>query len=729
LATPRFADPVSPPSEEPLHHCDHPGRRILSAKHWANPSLTAFIEYENLLKDLKAPAMRLTNEALGAVEFGRFRLLPHRRELRADGVAVELGSRAFDVLIVLTEARGALVTKDEILSLVWPDTVVEENNLAVQISTLRKALGEDRDFIRTVSGRGYRFVAEIRTSVAASDAETRVDRGAAATTTQSTPSSNLPTTVSSLIGREPEHKEASDLFPGVVEITDASSSSRRPSRRLDWRLFASGLARLLVASFPRILSSRNQVSPKIRSIAVLPLESLSSDPSQDYFADGMTDELISALGQISALRVISRTSIMTYKRVRKLLPEIARELNVEALVEGTVLRFGDRVRISAQLIQVPLERHIWAQSFEGDLRDTLLLQSNVARAIAEQIRVTVTEQEQAALRNSKPVNPVAYEACLKGRYFINKRTGDGLKKAIEYFNHAIERDPTYAAAYSGLADAYALSGDWKYGVLPPQDAFSKAKAAATKALALDDNLAEAHASLAFALDLYGWDWEAAETEYQRAIKLDPGYATAHQWYSWHLMMMGRHSEGILELTKAESLDPLSLIISADMADALCVARRYEEAVQKSRKILEMDPNFAVGHYELGQALEQKNLHDEAIVEFQRAIELSGHSGAFDSYLGYAYAKSGREEEAIKIVGDLRTRHDQNPSADADIALIYVGLGDRRQAMIALNKAYEARFKASILLRPAFDPLRSDARFQDLLRRIGLPQTAGPDLVR
>jgi TolB-like protein/DNA-binding winged helix-turn-helix (wHTH) protein/Flp pilus assembly protein TadD len=691
--------------------------------------LTAFIEYENLLKDLKAPAMRLTNEALGAVEFGRFRLLPHRRELRADGVAVELGSRAFDVLMVLTEARGALVTKDAILSLVWPDTVVEENNLAVQISTLRKALGEDRDFIRTVSGRGYRFVAEIRTSVAASDAETRVDRGAAATTTQSTPSSNLPTTVSSLIGHEPEHEETSDLLPGVVEITDASSSSRRPSRRLDWRLFASGLARLLVASFPRILSSRNQVSPKIRSIAVLPLESLSSDPSQDYFADGMTDELISALGQISALRVISRTSIMTYKRVRKLLPEIARELNVEALVEGTVLRFGDRVRISAQLIQVPLERHIWAQSFEGDLRDTLLLQSSVARAIAEQIRVTVTEQEQAALQNSKPVNPVAYEACLKGRYFINKRTGDGLKKAIEYFNHAIERDPTYAAAYSGLADAYALSGDWKYGVLPPQDAFSKAKAAATKALALDDNLAEAHASLAFALDLYGWDWEAAETEYQRAIKLDPGYATAHQWYSWHLMMMGRHSEGILELTKAESLDPLSLIISADMADALCVARRYEEAVQKSRKILEMDPNFAVGHYELGQALEQKNLHDEAIVEFQRAIELSGHSGAFDSYLGYAYAKSGREEEAIKIVGDLRARHDQNPSADADIALIYVGLGDQRQAMIALNKAYEARFKASILLRPAFDPLRSDARFQDLLRRIGLPQTAGPDLVR
>ena len=354
---------------------------------------------------------------------------------------------------------------------------------------------------------------------------------------------------------------------------------------------------------------------------------------------------------------------------------------------------------------------MWAQSYEGDLRDTLALQSNVARAIAEQIRATLNRQEQAALENSKTVNPEAYEAYLKGRYFWNKRTGDGLKKAIEYFSHAIETDPTYAEAYSGLADSYALSGDWEYGVLSPQDAFPKAKAAATKALALDDSLGEAHTSLAFALDLYGWDWEAAETEYKRAIKLNPGYATAHHWYAWHLMVMGRNSEGILELRKAESLDPLSLIISADMADALCIAHLYDESVQQSKKTLEMDPNFAVAHYELGQALVQKHMYDEAIAEFQRAIELSGHSGAFDSNLAYAYAVSGRKEEAMKIVEDLEARHDQNPSADANIALIYVGLGDQDQAMIWLNKAYEARFNPSILLRPAFDPLRSDARFR------------------
>jgi TolB-like protein/tetratricopeptide (TPR) repeat protein len=453
---------------------------------------------------------------------------------------------------------------------------------------------------------------------------------------------------------------------------------------------------------------------------VLPLESLSGDASQDYFADGMTDALIADLGQISALRVISRTSVMAYKRVHKPLSEIARELNVEAVVEGSVLRSGERVRIIAQLIQVPADTHIWAQSYEGDIRDTLALQSSVARSIVEQIRGTLKPQEQAALEKSKAVNPEAYESYLKGRYFWNKRTGDGLKKAIEYFNHAIEADPTYAEAYSGLADAYALSGDWEYGVLSPQVAFREAKAAATKALALDENLGEAHTSLAFALDLYGWDWKAAETEYKLAIKLNPSYATAHLWYAWHLIVVGRSGEGISELKKAESLDPLSLIISADMADALCIAHLFDDAVQQSKKTLEMDPHFAVGHYELGQALEQKQMHDEAIAEFQRAIEISGHSGVFDSSLAHAYAVSGRHEEATKIAKDLESRHDQNPSAEANIALIYVGLGDQDQAMIWLNKAYDARFNPSILLRPAFDPLRSDPRFKDLLRRIGLP---------
>ncbi|MGH7486118.1 MAG: tetratricopeptide repeat protein, partial [bacterium] len=393
-------------------------------------------------------------------------------------------------------------------------------------------------------------------------------------------------------------------------------------------------------------------------------------------------------------------------------------------VEGTVLRSGERVRITAQLIRVPDERHLWAKSYEGDLRDTLTLQNSVARAIAEQIQATLNRQEEAALESRTVVNPDALEAYLKGRYFWNKRTGDGLKKAIDYFNRAIDADPTYAKAYSGLADSYALLGDWEYGILSPQDAFPKARAAATKALALDDKLGEAHTSLAFTLDLYDWDWTSAEKEYQRAIALNPGYATAHHWYAWHLIVLGRNDEGIVELRKAQSLDPLSLIISADLADALCIAHLYDESVQQSRRTMEMDPNFAVAHYQLGQALEQERMHDEAITAFQRAIELAGRNTTFDANLAYSYAMSGRREEAMRIVKELEGRRSQQPPTDANIALIYAGLADKAQAMFWLNKAYEARFNPSILMRPAFDPLRSDARFQDLLRRIGLPNRDG-----
>jgi TolB-like protein/Flp pilus assembly protein TadD len=479
------------------------------------------------------------------------------------------------------------------------------------------------------------------------------------------------------------------------------------------------LADVAVVGDGRTWSVPDEVGP-IRSLAVLPLENLSNDTSEDYFADGMTEELITQLGQIRSLRVISRTSVMTYKSGRKPLAEIARELRVDAVVEGSVLRIGDQVRINAQLIAVPADRHMWAQSYAGNLRDTLALQSSVASAIAGQIRTTLDPREQVVLAKSKVVNPEAYEAYLKGRYFWNKRTGDGLKKAIAHFSRAIEIDSNYAEGYSGLADSYTLSGDWKYSVLPGQEAFAQAKAAAARALALDDSLGEAHASLALALDLYGWDWKAAEAEYQRAIELKPGYAPAHQWYSWHLIMMGRNAEAISELKKAESLDPLSLIISADIADALCVVRRYDEAVQQSKKTLEMDANFAVGHFELGQAFVQRQLYAQAIAQFLRAIEISGGSGAFESNLAHVYGILGRKEEAAKILKDLKARHDKNPSVAVDIALIYVGLGDQDQAMMWLNTAYEARFKASILLHPVFDPLRSDARFKDLLDRIGLP---------
>jgi TolB-like protein/DNA-binding winged helix-turn-helix (wHTH) protein/Tfp pilus assembly protein PilF len=619
------------------------------------------------------------------LRFGIFEVDLRAGELTKNGRRVRLQEQPFQLLATLLGRPGELVTRQELQAVLWPDTTVDyDHGLNKAVSKVREALGDSAEharFIETVASRGYRFLADVAVVGDPSDAR----------------------------------MIATDTAPARSGVDVSLASPRRFSLKYALSLVLAVLAAGIIGWLCYPLQ---HAAPKVRSLAVLPLQNISNDPSQDFFADGMTDELITQLGQIGSLRVISRSSAMNYKNVHKPLAEIARELNVDAIVEGSVLRAGDRVRISAQLIQAPDDRNVWAESYEGDLRDTLTLQSKVAQAIAGQIQATLDQHEQAALEKARTVNPQAYENYLKGRYFWNKRTGDDLRKAIDYFRHAIEIDPGYAEAYSGLADAYALSGDWEYAVLSPNEAFSKATVAATKALELDGSLGQAHTSLAFALDLYGWAWDIARNEYKVAIGLNPGYATAHHWYAWHLILMGRDQEGIAELNKAQALDPLSLIIGADIADALCIAHAFDDAVQQSRKTLELDPHFAVGHYELGQALVQTHKIDEAIGEFLKAIEISGHSAVFDSNLAYGYAVSGRRDEAIKIAGDLEARYGLN--AAANIALIHVGLGDQDTALSWLNKAYDARFNPSILLRPSFDPLRSNPKFKDLLHRIGLP---------
>src|SRR5580704_12505796 len=464
---------------------------------------------------------------------------------------------------------------------------------------------------------------------------------------------------------------------------------------------------------------RSRPSTLIRSLVVLPLEDLSGDPSQEYFSDGVTDELITELGQVGKLRVISRTSAMTYKGVRRPLPEIARELNVDAVVEGTVLRLGSQVRITAQLIQASSDKHLWAQSYEVELRDILTVQKEVARSIAEQIRLKLNPHEQARLDQPQAVNGEAYESYLKGRFFWNKRTGEGLKKAIDYFSQAIQNDPNYAPAYAGLADSYALAGDWKYGVLAPRAAYPRAKAAAKKAIGLDSTLGEAHISFAFCLEAFDWDFESAGREFAQGIELSPGYATGYEWYGWHLASLGRNDEAVAEVKKAASLDPLSLIISSDLAEELLVARRYEEATEQSQKTINMDSFFAPAHYVLGQVFVQKHMYQEAIAEFQKAVESSEGSTAFTANLAYAYAVAGRRNEAVKILNDLKNRSQNGFSNAPEIALIYVGLDQKDQAMAWLEKAFDDRFSPWVLMRPAFDPLRSDPRFQDLVHRIGL----------
>jgi TolB-like protein/DNA-binding winged helix-turn-helix (wHTH) protein/Flp pilus assembly protein TadD len=644
------------------------------------------------------PSMGEDDQLRGRLRFGVFELDLRAGELRKHGLRVRLQEQPFQVLAMLLQHSGEVVTREELQKKLWPaDTFVDfDHGLNKAINKIREALGDSAEsprFVETVARRGYRFLAEVKV---ADPAPVR----------------------SPELATQPQHAAEARDRPAVAgKLT--MLKHLLPS--LAWKISVLVLLLLMASLATWKLHSWNRPPRVIHSLAVLPLESLSSDASQDYFADGMTDELISDLGQISALRVISRTSVMAYKHARKPVPQIARELNVDAVVEGTVLRSGDQVRITAQLIEASADKHLWSQSYEGELRDTLALQNKVARAIADQIRIHLNPQEQAALKNIKVVNPEAYVSYLKGRYFWNKRTADGLRAALAFFNQSIEEDPNYAQAYSGLADTYALLGDWQYAVMTPKEALPKAKAAAIKALELDSVLGEAHNSLAFALDGFDWDLESGGKEFRRAIELNPGYATAHHWYAWHLSLLGRYDEAVAEMRKAENLDPLSLIINADLAELLLLAHSYDESIQQSRKTIEMDPNFALAHNQLGQAYLQKQMHDEAVGELQKAVQLSGSSPTCMANLARAYVASGKRSEAVMLLGDLKKRSNPGHSYAPEIAAIYVALGDTDQAMNWLGKGYEDRFNPGVLLRPGFDPLRSDPRFQDLLRRIGLPR--------
>jgi len=645
--------------------------------------------------------MHEAHQIRGRLRFGVFELDPRTGELRKHGLRVRLQEQPFRVLEMLLEHAGEVVTREELQKRLWPgDTFVDfDHGLNKAINKIREALADSAEsprFVETVSRRGYRFLAEVRDADAA------------------------PVRSPELAIQQPQHPrvaaEARDRPNLPLKVAEAKSLSVSHA----WKI--SALVLLLMAASLAIwkLHSWNRPSSVIRSLAVLPFESLSNDASQDYFADGMTDELISDLGQISALRVISRTSVMSYKRARKPLPQIARELSVDAVVEGTVLRSGNEVRITAQLIEASADKHLWSQSYEGELRNTLALQNDVARAIADQIRINLNPQEKAALKKVRVVNPEAFESYLKGRYFWNKRTAEGLNVALAYFNQAIDEDPTFAQAYSGLADTYALLGDWQYAVMTPKEALPKAKAAAIKALELDSALGEAHNSLAFCLDGFDWDFESGGKEFRRAIELNPGYASAHHWYAWHLSLLGRYDEAIAEMRKAENLDPLSLIINADLAELLILAHSYDESILQSRKTIQMDANFALAHNQLGQAYLQKQMYEPAIAEMQKAVQLSGGSPTCIANLARAYSASGRRSEAEKLLSDLKRRSNPGASLASEVAMIYAALGDREHAMNWLEKGYKERFNPGVLLRPGFDPLHSDLRFEDLVRRIGLP---------
>lgn len=539
------------------------------------------------------------------------------------------------------------------------------------------------------------------------------------------------------LDKEPDHRyqSAKELLADLRRLTASSAqnavpeSSRSTVRRRK-KVFGSavlGLSIVLVAAI--ILIGLNihglrdylfgrKLPPQIHSIAVLPLVNVSGDPEEEYFADGVTDELITELAQVGELRVISRTSVMTYKGAKKPLPQIARELGVDAVVDGSVQRSGDKVRINAELIQASTDRLLWAKSYERDLSDILTLQSAIAKAIVDEVQVKVTPQEQVRLVRSQQVNPEAHEAYLAGRFYWNKRTAEGVNKSITYFDQAVAKDPSYALAYAGLADSYHSLPELT--TMPIAEAFPKARTAAMKALELDDSLAEPHSALASVIEDYDWDWTGAEQEYKRAIELNPGLSGVRSSYSNLLLELGRLPEALSQAKTAQELDPLSALTNDNLCGVLYYSGDYDQSIIQCRKTLEIDPVSHQAHRHLGQAYTQKKQYEEAISEFKKAIELSHESTEAIAELGYVFGVSGSKHEAQQILQQLAQPVDGHIS-HYRLAIVYMGLGDNEKALDSLESAVKERSPGVVHLKvsPVFVEIRSTRRFQTLLADMGL----------
>jgi len=536
---------------------------------------------------------------------------------------------------------------------------------------------------------------------------------------------------------ENRYHSARDLEVDLRRLAAGSTITSAPPAKAaspGWRPTAllAGLGMVLLAAIligfnaggSRDLLLGRARAPQIRSLAVLPLENLSRDPEQEYFADGMTDAVITDLAKISALRVISRTSVMRYKRTQKSVPEIAKELNVDAVMEGSIERSGNRVRITAQLIRAATEQHLWAEAYDRDLHDVLVVQEEIAKSIAREVRIQLTPREQALLTKGHSVDPEAYELYLKGRYFWNKRTQESTDRAIALFHQAIEKDPGYASAYSGLADCYILFGiSFDVGSLSPDQAISQAKAAAEKAIQLDSTLAEGHNSLAYTKLLFDRDWAGSEAEFKRALELNPGYASAHHWYAHLLIASGRQEEALAESKRALNLDQLSSILTVHLGWHYIYARQYDLALVQLRKALELDPNYSLAHWYLGWIYEAQGKYSEALQAMHKAQEHLQGNTALVADIAHVYAMSGDTVAASKVLGQLNDSRARRYVSAFEIALIYSALGRRNEALQWLEKAYTERSDMLIYLNvdPRLDSIRSDPRFADLARRVGPSQ--------
>jgi TolB-like protein/DNA-binding winged helix-turn-helix (wHTH) protein/Flp pilus assembly protein TadD len=674
----------------------------------------------------------MTSQPIGlqqSIRFGEdFELDLRPRRLRRGSHVLKLERIPLEILILLLEHRGEIVSREKIVARVWGNDVFldTDNSIRGAIRKVRQALKDDPEtprFVQTVTGRGYRFIAPIispeeeHTTEPPKPGASINPTGARSFVSQP---GNWPQGGSQGLMNQEQERTAGQV-PG-----NETARGRVRQRALTW-LFV-GLASLAVVSILSLLtfwgwrvSRVPAVFQRKTVLAVLPFDNLSGNPDQEFFSEGLTEEMIAQVGKLNRdrLKVVASSSVAKYKGSTLAAREIGKELNADYLVQGSVRLSSDRVRITVQLIQARDQTDVWTESYDRELKDVLAVQDSVVRSIASEIHIALTEEQEKRLAAPRQISPQAYEAYLKGRYYWNKRTGESMQKAEQYFEQAIDYDPTYAAAYSGLADCN--SGLTWHGFKSPAEALPKAYAAARKALVINPESAEAHASLGLAMS-HRWDWTGAEAEFRRALQLDPQYANAHHWYGDYLSIRSRHGEALAEAKHALELDPLNLMISTWVGLRYYMARDYSRAIDQNRNSVELDPNFAAAHLLLGEDYLGAGLHSEAVNELKKGANLSGDSPLYSAQVAVALAVAGRNRDALRIAHELETISRKRYVSPYGLAQIYAASNKNEDTFKWLQAAYEdhAVWMGYLAVDPIFDRYRSDARFKDLLRRLGLP---------
>ncbi len=674
--------------------------------------------------------------------FGEFRLYPTEHLLLRDETPVPLAPKAFDILSYLVQNGGRLVKRETLMEAIWPDSFVEETNLTVNISLLRKFLDttpDGRPYIETVPRKGYRFNAEVIECEEAEEHKYQKsnenvtpfgvgDHASSAAAVMMSPTAEIQTAspaellVAPAIATPP-NPSAEIIPPSFTAGTPATSSAKASASRVG--LIAAALLVLVVGLFYFWIhwhSRPSVVSASERSIAILPFRPLEAAPEDEYLGMGLTDALITRLGTLHKIVIRPVGAVRKYAKSDDPIAA-GKQLAVQSVLEGSIQREPeqDKVRVTVRLLRVSDGEVLWANTFDEKFTDMFSVEDSISQKVADKLTVKLSDDEQKQLLRPFTGNSDAYQLYLKGRFYLNKRTVDGVKQSIDYFQKAIQTDPNYALAYAGLADSYTMAGSYGYSIMPPREALPQAEAAAAKALAIDDSLAEVHASLGYIKFTYDWDWVGAEQEFKRAIALNPLYDTAHHWYSHELIALGRSQEGIAEAKKALELSPSDTVMNEHMGWAYLMVRDYDHAIENARKAIEIDPDFLLAHRVLGLAYQYKGEHDQAIAEFERGMELSHGDPVAKAFLARAYAAAGKTDQATQMLNDLVKLANSQYVPPAEIADTYAALGMKDEAFQWLNKAYDERAAALVYAQVAqvYDPLRSDPRFQELLKRLHL----------